>query len=70
MYRHKRQAALSLKRLFDIIISSSALLSLSPLIAVICAAIKVDDGGPVDEHADPVVGCCGEGVWTGGRDVD
>lgn len=47
MKSFKRTAALTLKRLFDIIISRSALLSLSPLIALICAAIKIDDGGPV-----------------------
>lgn len=36
-----------LKRLFDITIAASVLLLLSPLIALIALAIKLDDGGPV-----------------------
>jgi lipopolysaccharide/colanic/teichoic acid biosynthesis glycosyltransferase len=35
------------KRLFDVLLSSAGLLASSPLWAVIAAAIKLDDGGPV-----------------------
>jgi lipopolysaccharide/colanic/teichoic acid biosynthesis glycosyltransferase len=47
MNSFKRKAALATKRLFDIAVSSSALLSLSPVVAFIAVAIKIDDGGPV-----------------------
>ncbi len=39
--------SLSLKRLFDITVAASVLVLLSPLIALIALAIKLDDGGPV-----------------------
>ncbi len=39
--------ALALKRSFDIVVAASALLALSPLIALITLAIKLDDGGPI-----------------------
>ncbi|HEY3165874.1 MAG TPA: sugar transferase, partial [Candidatus Binatia bacterium] len=39
--------ALGCKRLFDIVVAGSALCGLSPLIGLIAAAIKLDDGGPV-----------------------
>jgi len=42
-----KQAALACKRVFDITISASALLVLSPVIALIALGIKLDDGGPV-----------------------
>jgi lipopolysaccharide/colanic/teichoic acid biosynthesis glycosyltransferase len=35
------------KRLFDLLVAASTLLLLSPLIALISLAIKLDDGGPV-----------------------
>jgi lipopolysaccharide/colanic/teichoic acid biosynthesis glycosyltransferase len=38
---------LGLKRLFDFFVAASALVSLSPLIALISLAIKLDDGGPI-----------------------
>jgi lipopolysaccharide/colanic/teichoic acid biosynthesis glycosyltransferase len=38
---------LALKRFFDLVVAASALLLLSPLIALIALAIKLDDGGPV-----------------------
>src|SRR5918912_1392324 len=40
-------AALAFKRLFDISVAAMALIILSPLIALIALAIKLDDGGPV-----------------------
>src|SRR5439155_4731185 len=43
----KCNTALALKRLFDFFVAASALCSLSPLIALISLAIKLDDGGPV-----------------------
>jgi len=43
----RQEIALGLKRLFDIVVAASALCSLSPLIALIWLAIKLDDGGPV-----------------------
>jgi len=43
----KRRTQLALKRAFDIVVSSVALTLLSPLIALIALAIKLDDGGPV-----------------------
>lgn len=51
--KRKRQRGLAwrtqmtLKRAFDIVISSVALTLLSPLMALIALAIKLDDGGPV-----------------------
>ena len=39
--------SLALKRLFDIVVAVGALAVLSPLIALISLAIKLDDGGPV-----------------------
>jgi lipopolysaccharide/colanic/teichoic acid biosynthesis glycosyltransferase len=39
--------SLALKRLFDIAVAASVLFLLSPLIALISLAIKLDDGGPV-----------------------
>jgi len=41
------RAALAAKRLFDFFVAASALVSLSPLIALIVLAIKLDDLGPV-----------------------
>ena len=41
------KTALGLKRLFDVVVSSTALMCLSPFIALIAVAIKLDDGGPV-----------------------
>jgi lipopolysaccharide/colanic/teichoic acid biosynthesis glycosyltransferase len=41
------RTALAVKRLFDFFVAASALVSLSPLIALISLAIKLDDGGPV-----------------------
>jgi lipopolysaccharide/colanic/teichoic acid biosynthesis glycosyltransferase len=38
---------LAFKRLFDLIVSSTALIFLSPIIVLIAIAIKWDDGGPV-----------------------
>ena len=43
----KCNTALVLKRLFDFFVAGSALVSLSPLIALISLAIKLDDGGAV-----------------------
>src|SRR5438445_715927 len=43
----KRKTELALKRLFDVVVSASALMLLSPLIALISLAIKFDDGGPI-----------------------
>lgn len=42
-----RRPALMLKRLFDIFFAGLALLALSPLIGLICLAIKLDDRGPI-----------------------
>lgn len=39
--------SVAIKRLFDFIVSASALTTLSPLIALIALAIKSDDGGPI-----------------------
>ena len=39
--------ALAAKRLFDFFVAGSALFVLSPLIALISLAIKLDDGGPI-----------------------
>jgi undecaprenyl phosphate N,N'-diacetylbacillosamine 1-phosphate transferase len=39
--------ALGLKRLFDFVISMTALVCLSPVIGLISLAIKLDDGGPI-----------------------
>jgi len=36
-----------IKRLFDIFVSGAGLLVLAPVAAVIAAAIKIEDGGPV-----------------------
>lgn len=42
-----QKTALMAKRLFDIVVSSMALLCLSPVIGLIALAIKLDDGGPI-----------------------
>ena len=42
-----RKFALAGKRVFDIGVAGSALLTLSPLIGLIALAIKLDDGGPI-----------------------
>ena len=42
-----KRAALACKRVFDIGVAGSALLTLSPLIGLIALAIKLDDGGPI-----------------------
>jgi lipopolysaccharide/colanic/teichoic acid biosynthesis glycosyltransferase len=42
-----RERALAYKRLFDIVVSAVALIFLSPLIALIALAIKLNDRGPV-----------------------
>jgi lipopolysaccharide/colanic/teichoic acid biosynthesis glycosyltransferase len=42
-----KQAALACKRVFDITVAASALLALSPVIALIALGIKFDDGGPI-----------------------
>ena len=42
-----RRIALAFKRVFDIVVSLTALALLSPLMALIALAIKLDDGGPV-----------------------
>jgi undecaprenyl phosphate N,N'-diacetylbacillosamine 1-phosphate transferase len=42
-----RKTALAFKRLFDITVAGSALFILSPLIALISLAIKLDDRGPI-----------------------
>ncbi|HYY24677.1 MAG TPA: sugar transferase [Candidatus Udaeobacter sp.] len=47
MISFTKQAALACKRVFDITVSASALLALSPVIGMIALAIKLDDGGPV-----------------------
>ncbi len=41
------KTALALKRIFDVTVSATALLTLSPIIGIIALAIKWDDGGPV-----------------------
>lgn len=38
---------MAVKRIFDLITSLLALIVLSPLMALIALAIKLDDGGPV-----------------------
>jgi lipopolysaccharide/colanic/teichoic acid biosynthesis glycosyltransferase len=43
----KRRIAVAFKRAFDIVVSFTVLTLLSPLIAFIVLAIKLDDGGPV-----------------------
>jgi len=45
--RTHRRIALTLKRTFDIVVSLTGLILLSPLMALIALAIKLDDGGPV-----------------------
>ena len=39
--------AFAFKRLFDLVVSATALFLLSPLIGLIALAIKLDDGGPI-----------------------
>jgi lipopolysaccharide/colanic/teichoic acid biosynthesis glycosyltransferase len=39
--------SVAINRLFDFIVSASALTTLSPVIALIALAIKSDDGGPI-----------------------
>ena len=41
-----RRIGLALKRAFDIVVSLTVLTLLSPLMALIALAIKLDDGGP------------------------
>ena len=36
-----------IKRLFDIVVSGAGLLVFAPVAAVIAAAIRIEDGGPV-----------------------
>src|SRR5918994_7161761 len=43
----QRKRALMCKRMFDVIVSSTALIFLSPIIFLILLAIKLDDRGPV-----------------------
>ena len=43
----RRNTLLGLKRAFDLIVSTSVLFLLSPLIVLISLAIKLDDGGPI-----------------------
>ena len=47
MFSVQKRLELASKRLFDITVAGSALFVLSPLIALIALAIKLDDGGPV-----------------------
>ena len=47
MVKMNRRIALAFKRVLDIAVSLTALILLSPLIALIALAIKLDDGGPV-----------------------
>ncbi|MBI4525494.1 MAG: sugar transferase [Deltaproteobacteria bacterium] len=42
-----RDRLLCLKRLVDLVVSTIVLLLLSPVLALIAAAIKLDDGGPI-----------------------
>ena len=42
-----RKIAFAGKRLFDLVVGTSALIVLAPLMALIALAIKLDDGGPV-----------------------
>lgn len=46
-YRHIPEAALVLKRLVNILLSSTILLALSPLLLAIAFAVKMDSPGPV-----------------------
>lgn len=46
--------ALAIKRLFDLVVAASALVALSPLIALISLAIKLDDRGPIFFNQDRV----------------
>ena len=43
-----------IKRLFDIVVSGAGLVVFAPVAAVIAAAIKLEDGGPVLFHQDRV----------------
>jgi len=43
----RQSFSLSIKRLFDLAVSAGALILLSPLVALVALAIKLDDGGPV-----------------------
>ena len=47
MSARQQKTELATKRLFDIAVSSTALLCLSPVIGLIALAIKYDDGGPI-----------------------
>ena len=49
-----KQAAPALKRLFDFLVSAGALTMLSPPIALIALAIKLDDGGPILFNQDRI----------------
>lgn len=46
--------ALACKRIFDMVVAAGALISLSPLIALIALAIKLDDRGPIFFNQDRV----------------
>lgn len=43
----QQKTALGIKRAFDLLVSASALVLLSPVVALIAFAIKTDDGGPI-----------------------
>jgi len=47
MAAFKKNVALAFKRLFDLLVAASVLVLLSPLIALISLAIRLDDGGPI-----------------------
>ncbi len=42
-----RKIQMALKRLFDILVSFTVLILLSPLIGLVALAIKLEDGGPI-----------------------
>ena len=43
----QKKIALALKRLFDLVVSGTALVLLAPLVTLISLVIKLDDGGPI-----------------------
>ena len=61
--------ALAAKRLFDFFVAGSALVSLSPLIALISLAIKLDDRGPILFVQERVGRCEEQGAWSREREV-